>query len=216
VLVVVLLLSSACAHRGVETRPARPGETERGKASWYGEPYHGRRAASGEVYDMHQLTAAHRSLPFNTLVKVTRRDTGASVKVRITDRGPFVRGRIIDLSYAAAKEIDLVLAGVAPVTVEVIGTAAPQLPDRLPDPGRDPEPELGDCFWVQVGAFGDEANAERNRQRLLDAGFKALLMEGPDDLQRLRVGPFDQRDQAETALERLLPDWPPAKVVPCG
>ncbi len=104
-------ISVGCSHRSTARPSAKPrppspqvedGWTEKGIASWYGEPYHGRRTASGEVYDMHAMTAAHKTLPFGTVVKVDRRDTGADVTVRINDRGPFIEGRIIDLSYAAA------------------------------------------------------------------------------------------------------------------
>src|SRR5712692_10378619 len=95
------------------------GYTEEGNASWYGEPFNGRRASNGEVYDMHKMTAAHRTLPFDTMVRVTNLNNGKSATVRITDRGPFVDNRIIDLSLAAAREIDLVGPGVVPVRVEV-------------------------------------------------------------------------------------------------
>ena len=91
-----------------------------GVASWYGPNFNGRRTASGEVFDMYELTAAHRSLPFGTLVRVTRLDNGASVVVRINDRGPFKKDRIIDLSYAAALKIGLVASGTATVRLEVV------------------------------------------------------------------------------------------------
>lgn len=100
--------------------PAKIGSTETGIASWYGEPYHGRRSASGEIYDMKQLTAAHRTLPFQTWVEVTDLDNGKKVNVRIIDRGPFVDGRIIDLSLAAAREIEMVRPGIARVKLKVI------------------------------------------------------------------------------------------------
>ncbi len=98
---------------------------ERGLASWYAEPYHGRKAASGEIYDKHEMTAAHPTLPFNTLVRVRRVDSGDSVVVRINDRGPFVASRIIDLSYAAAVALGMADEGVAPVALEIVGHAAP-------------------------------------------------------------------------------------------
>lgn len=91
-----------------------------GIASWYGVPYHGRRSANGEIYDMEKLTAAHRSLPFDTWIEVTNLVNRKRVDVRITDRGPFVNGRIIDLSLAAAREIDLVSAGIVRVRIKVI------------------------------------------------------------------------------------------------
>ncbi|RKX71460.1 hypothetical protein DRP53_01395 [candidate division WOR-3 bacterium] len=92
-----------------------------GKASWYGKEFHGKRTASGEIFNMYAFTAAHRTLPFGTKVRVTNLANGKSVVVKINDRGPFVRGRIIDLSYAAAKKIGLVRMGVAKVKIEVLG-----------------------------------------------------------------------------------------------
>lgn len=96
------------------------GGVEYGIASWYGKPYHGRQTASGEKYNMNDLTAAHRTLPFGTKVRVTRLDTGQSVVVRINDRGPFVRGRVIDLSREGAKKIGMVNDGITDVRVEII------------------------------------------------------------------------------------------------
>lgn len=120
-----LLVLSGCAkktaaHAPVPVKPARIGQTETGIASWYGIPYDGRRAADGEIFDMRKLTAAHRTLPFNTWVEVTNLENKKKVDVRITDRGPFVDGRIIDLSLAAAREIDMVRQGVVRVRIKVI------------------------------------------------------------------------------------------------
>ena len=107
-------------HRAAAGSASKIGSTETGIASWYGVPYHGRRSASGEIFDMEKLTAAHRALPFETWVEVTNLSNGKQVDVRITDRGPFVRGRIIDLSMAAARQIDMVRAGTARVRLKVI------------------------------------------------------------------------------------------------
>lgn len=117
-LVLVLGLLCACAS----TPESRPSQISRqvGLASYYADRFHGRRTASGERYHVRKLTAAHRRLPFGTVVRVTRLKTGASVKVRINDRGPFVKGRIIDLSRAAAEELGMLRAGVAKVEVRVI------------------------------------------------------------------------------------------------
>jgi rare lipoprotein A len=130
---VAFVATSGCSHRTVAKSsapappsvPAKIGTVETGIASWYGEPYDGRRAASGEVFDMQQLTAAHRSLPFQTWVEVTDLDNGKKVEVRIIDRGPFVKGRIIDLSLAAARKIEMVGPGTARVKLKVI--APPKL-----------------------------------------------------------------------------------------
>jgi len=163
--------------------PAPSGYTEEGNASWYGVPFHGRRASNGEIYDMYKLTAAHRTLPFETMVRVTNLNNGMSTIVRITDRGPFVDNRIIDLSLAAAREVDSVGAGVVPVRVEVLG-------------GVDP---TAGFFTVQVGAFRDRANAERLRDRL-SASYSPIFIQqydSPDGLfYRVRVGKISGEDAA--------------------
>lgn len=203
---------SACASSRPEPAVRTPaGETERGIASWYGEPFHGRRTASGEIYDMYDLTAAHRTLPFASVVRVTRRDNGASVKVRINDRGPFIRGRVIDLSYTAARELGLDIDGIAEVEVEVIRLGSGQ---RLA-PGPD-QVVTAVCTWVQVGAFASSANAERALRQLQAAGEKAAVSQGPRGLSRVRVGPFSTRRQAVMAQQRLLSAWPAATIVSCG
>jgi rare lipoprotein A len=131
--------------------PAVPGEyTEQGVASWYGVPFNGRRTSNGEIYDMHQLTAAHRTLPFNAVVRVTNLSNGKQVNVRVNDRGPFVANRIIDLSYSAAEAIGMVGPGTAEVRLDVVA---------------GPDPNVG-FFGVQVGAFQIEENAERLQKQL--------------------------------------------------
>jgi rare lipoprotein A len=170
--------------------PAPSGYTEEGNASWYGEPFHGRRASNGEIYDMYKLTAAHRTLPFETMVRVTNLSNGKSTVVRITDRGPFVDNRIIDLSLAAAREVDSVGAGVVPVRVEVLG-------------GVDP---TAGYFTVQVGAFRDRGNAERLRNRL-NASYSPIFIQeydSPDGLfYRVRVGRISGEDAARQFGEQL-------------
>src|SRR5450432_73839 len=116
------------SRRPAASMPAPPvGSTEQGIASWYGHPYHGRQAADGEIYDMETLVAAHRTLPFHTWVRVVNLRNNKVVEVRIIDRGPFVDGRIIDLSHAAASAIDLVGPGIGPVRIEVIPAPAAAL-----------------------------------------------------------------------------------------
>ncbi len=135
---------------------------ESGIASWYGIPYHGRRAANGEIYDMNQLTAAHRTLPFGTMVRVTSETNGKSVTVRITDRGPFIDGRIIDLSREAAKRIDMIGPGIMQVRLDVAGPAESRDGTPLPN---SPAIEQG-AFAVQVGLFNDKARAEKLKASL--------------------------------------------------
>lgn len=164
---------------------------EEGNASWYGEPFHGRRSSNGEIYDMHKLTAAHRTLPFETLVRVTNLTNGKSTTVRITDRGPFVDNRVIDLSLGAAREIDSVGPGVVPVRVEVISA------------GIDPATGF---FTVQVGAFRDRGNAERLRDRL-SASYSPIFIQpydSPDGLlYRVRVGKIAGENEARQFSEQL-------------
>jgi rare lipoprotein A len=171
--------------------PAPAGYTEQGNASWYGAPFHGRRASNGEVYDMYKLTAAHRTLPFETMVRVTSVNNGKSTVVRITDRGPFVGNRIIDLSLAAAREIESVGPGVVPVRVEVLS------------PGVDP---TSGFFTVQVGAFRDRDNAERLRERL-SASYSPIFIQqydSPDGIfYRVRVGKISGEDAAQQFGEQL-------------
>ncbi len=152
-----------------------PPEPETGLASWYGYPYHGRQAASGEVYDMEQFTAAHRTLPFQTRVRVTNLENQRSVDVRITDRGPFIDGRIIDLSRAAARQVAMLGPGTAQVRIRVVA-----LPAAIP----------AGYFAVQIGAFRNRANAERERARLATRYGQARLSlrDGDPPLWRVLVG----------------------------
>ena len=117
---VCLLLAAGCATRKAPAvEPVKKGHQQKGLASWYGKKYHGRRTANGEKFDMRAVSAAHRTLPFGTVVKVTNLENGRSLRVRINDRGPFVDGRIIDLSYKAAKKLGMVQDGVVRVKLVV-------------------------------------------------------------------------------------------------
>ncbi|MDX2437588.1 MAG: RlpA-like double-psi beta-barrel domain-containing protein, partial [Acidobacteriota bacterium] len=154
----------------------------------------------------------HKTLPFGSMVKVNRRDTGADVIVRVNDRGPFIEGRIIDLSYAAAQVIGLDIDGVAPVKIKVVGRE--DAPVRSP---KSPPPKVeADCFWVQVGAFSEKDRATRVEIELERGGEQAVILEGLDELWRVRLGPFDEMQEAERARNRVTNDWPGTNVVPCG
>ncbi len=165
---------------------------EVGIASWYGHPYHGRAAASGEIYDMEKFTAAHRTLPFGTLVRVINLDNEKSVEVRINDRGPFAGDRIIDLSHAAAQAIGLIGPGLARVRLEVM-----QMPVAAATaPGY---------YAVQVGAFQYRANAERLRAEM-EARYGAarlVLRPGDPPLWRVLVGRAATEDDAGTLAGRI-------------
>lgn len=122
------LLAAACATAPVQTPRDWTSFRQEGEASWYGPNFHGKTTANGERYNMLRLTAAHQKLPFNTLVRVTNLSNGKIATVRINDRGPFLKGRILDLSYAAARALGASGAGVIPVRIEVVGKAAPPKP----------------------------------------------------------------------------------------
>ena len=177
-------------HGKTPPTPAPAGYTEQGNASWYGNPFHGRHAANGEIYDMYKLTAAHRTLPFETMVRVTNLNNGKTTTVRITDRGPFVENRIIDLSLAAAREIESVGPGVVPIQLEVLGNVNP----------------TAGFFTVQVGAFRDRANAERLRDRL-SASYSPIFIQQLDSpngmYYRVRVGKTSGEDAARDLGEQL-------------
>ncbi len=166
---VLLPLMAACAHRAGGDGPrldpaaaAPDGEVfQTGVASWYGDDFHGKTTADGEVYDMHKLTAAHPQLPFHTLVEVENLENGRRVLVRINDRGPFLKGRIIDLSLKAAQRLEIEEKGTATVNLRVLSRGA-DLPSRAA--ARSPG---GGCR-VQAGAFAIRENAEALLPTLAD------------------------------------------------
>jgi rare lipoprotein A len=167
-----------------------PGTVEQGMASWYGHPYHGRPAADGEIYDMETLVAAHRTLPFQTRVRVRNLSNGKTVDVRIIDRGPFVSGRIIDLSHAAAREIGLIGPGVGQVELTILSSPA------------NPEPAL---FGVQVGAFREKANADRFLARMIEAYGQARSVQraGEPSVWRVMAGREPSPESAGILARRI-------------
>jgi len=185
-LLALVLLSVACARRSsakLPSPPAKIGSTETGIASWYGAPYDGRPSASGEVFDMQRMTAAHRTLPFQTWVEVTNLSNGKQVDVRVIDRGPFVRGRVIDLSMAAAREIDMLRAGTTRVRLKVI-----KPPVTAPVIALENPPEVTSGYAVQAGAFSDAARAEAFRQSLPYSDTRIVERVGDRPLWRVLVG----------------------------
>ena len=205
---VVSTLASACASRS-PARPAphgppAPGWTEQGVASWYGgrDGFEGKPTASGEIYDSSLLTAAHRELPLGSIVDVTNLDNGSTVRVRINDRGPFIAGRVIDLSRSAAREIGLLGPGVGPVRLTVVTPGAVQ--EIVSPSGR---------WAVQVGSFADLLRAERHAERLRGTG-RTVFLEPYRGLSRVKVGPFDGRRDADHELESLEDEGFEGIVVP--
>jgi len=199
-----LAVAAACASRTPRpvSHPVPPEEaasawSEEGLASWYGggDGFDGKPTASGEIFDTSQLTAAHRDLPLGTVVDVTNVETGASVRVRINDRGPFVRGRIIDLSRSAAQRVGVIGPGVAKVRLTIAETApAPALSAAAVSPTGG--------WAVQVGSFAERERADRHAERVRGAGFDVYL-EAYQGLTRVKVGPVDTRADAEEKLAQV-------------
>jgi len=168
-----------------------PLATETGRASWYGPPYHNRVGSNGEVYNMHAMTAAHRTLPLGSIVRVTNLKTGHAALVRITDRGPFIPGRVLDLSLAAARKVDIYRPGVAEVKMEVMQAPAPL--------------ETGGKWAVQIGGFQDETQAtslvDHLRRRYRTAKVLRIHSPAGDWWVRVRVLDDDRRRAKELVAE---------------
>jgi rare lipoprotein A len=176
------------------------GYLERGVASWYGPTFHGGNTSSGEPYDMYAMTAAHKTLPLPSYVRVTNLRNGRSVVVRVNDRGPFVANRLIDLSYTAAVKLDMIREGTTLVEVRAL---TPGVPDQFTRSAESPPPTL----YVQAGAFADAENAQRLLARLQAAGlsgaFVALPLEGSSHLYRVRLGPVGSVAEFDAIAARL-------------
>jgi rare lipoprotein A len=183
--------SPSAAPPPIETQPVIPGQwAEEGIASWYGPTFDGHRTSNGEIYDMHQFTAAHRTLPFNAVVRVTNLTNGKQTEVRINDRGPFVGNRVIDLSLSAAQAIGMVGPGTASVRLEVIA---------------GPDPRVG-FFAVQVGAFLSSDNAERFRAQFAARypSVSVATFDSPNGVfYRVRVGRFPSEEAARQLATEL-------------
>lgn len=192
------------------------GYRERGVASWYGRKFHGKPTSSGTTYDMYGMTAAHKTLPLPTVVRVTNLRNGRSVIVTVNDRGPFVDDRIIDMSYAAAVQLDMVGTGTAPVEVvalpsssgpqpAITATTSPQAAPRAAAP--DSPPETAAELYLQVGAFGQRDNATQLKQHLEANGFANVLIHEDHDsapaLYRVRLGPIDGIEEYDALVRQV-------------
>ena len=185
--------------------PSAEGYNERGIASWYGGKFHGRKTSNGETYNKYAMTAAHKTLPMNTMLLVKNLDNGRKTVVRINDRGPFVRGRIVDLSYKAAKEIGMVKTGIARIQATALGE------ESVVKWGEAPSLIYKDLsvgeFYVQIGAFANKANAVKLQRRFTDAGFTAVNLKyyGPESiLYRVQVYVGTTLKRAKQAEKTLL------------
>jgi rare lipoprotein A len=192
--------------------PDAMGFSQEGIASWYGKKFHGRRTSNGEIYDMYDMTAAHKTLPLGTWVQVQHLDTGKQIEVRVNDRGPFVQGRIIDLSYAAAKDLGIVGPGTAPVKVVALGER------RTTTSGETYTPldYYHGKFTFQVGAFSNKDNAERLRAKLDRQYSNAHIApydRGDQVFYRVRVGRCNDLETAETFEKDLIDNGYPAAFI---
>lgn len=190
--------------------------SQRGIASWYGKDFHGRPTANGERYDMYGRTAAHKTLPFNTYVQVTNLKNGKRTVVRINDRGPFVRGRIIDLTLTSASELGMVEDGVVPVKIVALGYARKtREAGKLVRVYEKPASYLSGDFTIQVGAFTDRENALRlhgSLSRKYRSATVNIFDRGTQRFYRVRVGKYPRLDQAEAAAKRLREQGYPSSI----
>ncbi len=178
----------ALKEERIEKRETK--EVQYGVASWYGRDFHGKPTSSGEIYDMYQLTCAHNTLPLGTMVMVTNLENGKSLELKVNDRGPFVKERIIDLSYAAAQILGMWEKGTANVKVEAIGPVIEQI----------------QRFTLQVGSFVDEANAQRLADQLrksFENVHVTMVETFTQKYHRVRVGQFETRESALVIAEKL-------------
>ena len=182
-------MSSACGY------------SEQGIASWYGPGFHGKRTSSGETYDMNAMSAAHKTLPIPVMVRVTNLENNKSMILRVNDRGPFHEGRIIDLSKAAAKHLDVIAKGTARVQVDVIGEANAQAANT--NVSRD----YRNRMFIQMGSYSSFDNAEKMLQRLQSNGYnntntQQISIDGRV-LYRVRIGPVTSSSSADMLYEEL-------------
>jgi rare lipoprotein A len=184
------------------------GFKERGVASWYGKKFHGRPTSSQEPYDMYAMTAAHKTLPLPTYVRVRNLRKDKNIVVRVNDRGPFVDNRIIDLSYAAAVKLDMIEDGTSLVEITALQPDDPAHSEAgIMAAGRSPSAAGDTDIFVQVGAFGDRANAKRRYDLLRARGIKKIVVHKDIDvspsLYRIRIGPVADVQQYDSIVQRL-------------
>jgi rare lipoprotein A len=185
--------------------PSADGYSEKGIASWYGPGFHGKKTSNGETYDMHSMTAAHKTLPMNTMLLVKNLENGRQTVVRVNDRGPFVRGRIVDVSYKAAEALGIAQKGITRVQAIALGEE---------EIGKGSEPptlvyqdlSVGE-FYVQIGAFVEESNAANLKKRFTAAGHTTVIDKSVDEVPlfyRVRVYAGKTMQHAKRAEQALL------------
>ncbi len=181
------------------------GYKEQGGASWYGLKFHGHQTSNGEIYDINGMTAAHKTLPIPSYVKVTNIKNGRSAIVRINDRGPFKEGRIIDLSYAAASKLGYIAQGTAEVIVEAIDVKKYQAEQAF----QRTQPTQTNTIWLQVGAYTQESTAIAAKQRLIEQfAWPTHITTGNDQFYRLSIGPVAEAELADITAKLLAQGFP--------
>ena len=179
------------------------GYEEEGVASWYGPGFHGKLTANGETYNQYDMTAAHRILPLGMRVRVTNLANNRSVIVRVNDRGPFAKDRIIDLSRAAATRLDMTGKGTARVKVQTLGGLVEVAEDG----------DISGTFYIQLGAFGNKENARNLTKLLSGQGKKGRIISGVNKMWNVQAGPWKDSKTAQAALASYLADFPNAFIV---
>jgi rare lipoprotein A len=196
--------------RGKTYRPllTASGYEEKGIASWYGSSCHGHRTSCGEVFDMYKLSAAHKLLPMHTTINVTNLENGKSLTLSVNDRGPFIPGRVLDLSYAAAKSLSMAHKGLARILIRTIGPVEGQRANDL----------TGE-FFVHVGSFEDETDALLLLEDMKSLGYKTSILKvvrasrDGEVRWRVEVGPYKSMSEADKAESKVMKDYPSAFVV---
>ena len=195
---VGLLAACVSYEKKLESHDTR--HAQYGIASWYGPSFHGKPTANGEPYDMWALTAAHKTLPFETWVHVRKMSTGETVRVRINDRGPFIKGRVIDLSYAAARELRMIGEGTAEVTLTILNRS-----QALPA-----SQNITKRFWVQAGSFTTLTDAMTLRERLAQDYERVrvnTVTSSSGERHRVQIGAFNSKSTAQSVVNALKKDW---------
>lgn len=187
------------------------GFSETGTASWYGPKFHGKKTACGERYNQYAMTAAHKTLPFGTRVRVVNLDNNKTTTVVINDRGPFVSGRIIDLSRAAANKIDMLKTGTARVRIESLDSGGARTSGSVPSTSAGVS--NAGKYYVQVGAFSSRVNADATAAKLKQSGYNTYVKSGKQSEYVVHAGTYSTKEQAEQVRDLLRNTFPGAFVV---
>ena len=180
------------------TMKSSRGYHEQGIASWYGKKFHGRRTSSGETYDMYAMTAAHKTLPLPTYLEVTNIKNGKKIIVKVNDRGPFHGNRLIDLSYSAAKKLDIIGKGTGLVAIKTVSSGYRSTSQTVTKRGA------AVAVYLQIGAFSSKSSAERVRIELQQQVDDTVLVHEAGGLYKVRVGPISNLERGNALVSQLF------------